>query len=475
MRRYWIASITLMLLAFAGSASAQAAADQAGMLARRAAVARELVDDPFSIDRFANYVSALGNRAGALVKLLEQYEEERSDKQVGATSSAPGTTTLVSKGTAPKILGLAVENGAVTQSVSGTTATFRANLGGSIRALAGKGYLDLIAISDPASAVLSRISISASFDTSRGSAGAGTLTADRQQLSQWTARFSLLNQRDPQSRAAIRRLTDRVGPSLARTAAAGGNFISAAKDDPVLSAWVADTAAAIEKVRARVPGENNDQHVARLTRVLLDAEASFPALGDLRPATRASFGAFDQAVVDFANERDTLLEEIKSGLLATVEYTNDRPLDAPKLSNVRFVAEAGGTVDLTGNASVTFFDTIPVGLTKRVKAYQASGQLDMKLGSALTAGAFIVSLSGSFIRQLEDSIGEGGLVVPDTKGTIATGQVKLTIPTKASGVKVPFSITFANRTDVIKEKVVRGNIGISYDLDAVFARFKPGV
>jgi hypothetical protein len=31
----------------------------------------------------------------------------------------------------------------------------------------------------------------------------------------------------------------------------------------------------------------------------------------------------------------------------------------------------------------------------------------------------------------------------------------------------------ANRTELIKESVVRGNIGLTYDLDSVFARFKP--
>jgi len=39
-----------------------------------------------------------------------------------------------------------------------------------------------------------------------------------------------------------------------------------------------------------------------------------------------------------------------------------------------------------------------------------------------------------------------------------------------SGTKIPLSISFANRTELINEHEVRGNIGVTYDLDALFAR-----
>ncbi|HNH83997.1 MAG TPA: hypothetical protein PL157_16620, partial [Acidobacteriota bacterium] len=60
----------------------------------------------------------------------------------------------------------------------------------------------------------------------------------------------------------------------------------------------------------------------------------------------------------------------------------------------------------------------------------------------------------------------------DRSRDTAIGQVKLTIPVKGSGVKIPISVTFANRTELIKEKEVRGNIGITFDLDSIFAKFK---
>lgn len=61
----------------------------------------------------------------------------------------------------------------------------------------------------------------------------------------------------------------------------------------------------------------------------------------------------------------------------------------------------------------------------------------------------------------------------NTKGDIALGQLKLTVPMKGSGVKIPISLTIANRTELIKESDVRGNIGITFDLDSIFAKLKP--
>ncbi len=43
---------------------------------------------------------------------------------------------------------------------------------------------------------------------------------------------------------------------------------------------------------------------------------------------------------------------------------------------------------------------------------------------------------------------------------------------KGSGVKVPVSFTLANRTELIKEKEVRGTIGVTFDFDSLFSKPK---
>ena len=74
---------------------------------------------------------------------------------------------------------------------------------------------------------------------------------------------------------------------------------------------------------------------------------------------------------------------------------------------------------------------------------------------------------------LEEPLGAQVLVntVPvSTKGNIGLAQAKLTIPTKSAGVSIPVSVTWANRTELIKEKEVRANFGLSFDLDKIFAK-----
>ena len=76
-------------------------------------------------------------------------------------------------------------------------------------------------------------------------------------------------------------------------------------------------------------------------------------------------------------------------------------------------------------------------------------------------------------RLLNNTITSAGLVVPNTKGDLAVGQFKITIPVKGSGVKIPISLSVANRTDLIKETDVRGNVGVTLDLDSLFAKSNP--
>ena len=62
----------------------------------------------------------------------------------------------------------------------------------------------------------------------------------------------------------------------------------------------------------------------------------------------------------------------------------------------------------------------------------------------------------------------GTVMYLDEDSTIAVAQLKLTIPVKDAGVKIPISITYANRTNLIEENEIRGSIGFSLDLDALF-------
>ena len=241
--------------------------------------------------------------------------------------------------------------------------------------------------------------------------------------------------------------------------------------DAALQSWLIAAADAVSAAKSGSAGKTPDDGIAAIEAALESAEAQFP--GSLQAGMIDALTEFERSSSAFVMERDTVLKGLASGALASLEYTNDRPLKAPHTSNIRLIGEVGGTVDIAGNLSLTFFDQNPVGVTSSVRDLQFSGQMDIKMGSADTVGAFIFSAAGKFVRQFENGFSDGGIMIPNTKGTIVVGQFKLTVPVKGAGVKVPLSVTFANRTDLIKESVVRANVGLTYDLDTIFARFRP--
>jgi hypothetical protein len=441
-------------------------------------------ESPLSLVEDIDYIAVLAGQRGSLVRMLQEFEDQRSDEQVGATASSSGTTTVVSKGTVPSILGLAVENGAVTKDQSATVVTFRTNLGGAARTLAGKGYFQLSSASSSSLAILDAISLSASFDTSRGdssgSSGTTTLTADRQQLSQWTARVQLINHRNPSNAAFLKAFQASVAPSLQKVASTTSALYPLLQADPSIAQWLTKSSAGIETARVTAtaaPNATSASITQAISDALTEAEKTFPAEATLRSDTRAGLTDYDRAASVFAGDRQGVLDKLAGAALLALEWSNDRPALGPNTSNSRLAGEIGTQPDLTWNTSLTLFDpynALPTGVTHRVRDLQLSAEMDVRLGNYADP-TFILSLSGKYLHQYENSFDPTtGLMIQNTTGNTGIAQLKLTIPAgKGTGAKIPLSITYANRTELIQESVVRANVGITYDLDSLFARVKP--
>src|SRR5258706_1360907 len=333
-------ALTMML---AGAANGQQPAAQPSRIDPiRRSLARQIAEDRGHFDvQSVDYFALLWHPSdsGSLLQVLQQYEEERADKQVGATSSAPGSTTLVSKGTVPKILGLAVENGAIARSQSGTTVTFRGNLGGAVRAVSNKGFfgwtpMGLTPDTDPAMRVLGRASGSVSFDTSRGADNASnTFVGDQQQLSQWTLRAQIVNQRDPQGRAALDGWKRRVLQSQGRLSIATLELTTTLDMDPALKNWVMRVDADVQKAMPISGGSRSvDEIASDIEKALKEGEATFPESA-LQNATALALSAYATSATDFIKNRHDLLDSIAAGARVGLAYTKHRPLPAPPPTN----------------------------------------------------------------------------------------------------------------------------------------------
>jgi len=171
------------------------------------------------------------------------------------------------------------------------------------------------------------------------------------------------------------------------------------------------------------------------------------------------------------------------GALVTFDYLNSRDPNVPVLHTFRFIAECSfGRADLTANGSFSIFNSLPANVSQRLRDFQLAGQLDVPLGEIEKIGSIVFSLAGRWERLPEDTAALAGTAsgvelgkgLAVKKGNIGIAQAKLTLPVKGSGVKIPISISVANRTELIQEKDVRVNFGITFDFDSILARLAPG-
>lgn len=430
-----------------------------------------------------------GNATESYVTFVTEAQEARTDQQVGAGPSSNGTTSLTVKGGVPYLFGLAVENGAATQSQSDTTLTYRVNPGGVINMFAKKGFITGFQDNqnDPFLKFLGKTSLGFTFDTSRG-AQPGVFTGDKQQLSAFSARVEFVNDRDPRLKKYERTWETFVSTELVKL----GNVVSATAfalndfghanqletfKDPALQAWLEQTNTAITEALAKAGGTSADK-VEIVATVIRERSDRLP-LDLISTDTRGALTNYVKQYSEYTQRKNTLLNQIARGKIFTVEYTNTRGVNAPDLSNINFIAATGmgARIDLTANGSFTFFNKIPTAtaLTPRpgrIRDFQFAGQVTIpfKLGDA---GQFDFWFSGRYERLVENASTVAGTIVPGTKGDIAIGQFGLNIPIKTLGIKFPVSVTFANRTELIKEKEVRGNIGFTFNWDTLFSRLKP--
>ena len=414
--------------------------------------------------------------------LVEAVEADTST-QVGSEPSSGGTTSLVVKGGAPQVLGFAVENGALTRTIDKTNVTFRGNPMGIFHALKNHGFFEsaIEDENDPITNLLRKTSFAFTFDTSRGDEP-GVFTGTKQQLSSFSGRIEIINKRRPA--LYVKEWNDFLSTKVVAFSETLQKSINALVTtessvelkwrDAALQQWYADTQSALANA------------VTDQLESVLRARLDQLPIADLSPATIAQLAGIEEQIGTYLSGRDEVLDKIAKGTLVTFEYTNKREVNAPDTSNFRFIAEkgTGGRVDLTFNASLTMFNnldalksfvalnpTLPA--PRRLRDFQFAGQIDVPFGSVRDYGQFVLFAGGRYERLLENATTDLGEILPNTKGDIGHLQLGLKVPIKGTGFQIPFSVTFANRTELVKERTVRGNFGFTLDLDTLFAKFKP--
>jgi hypothetical protein len=436
-----------------------------------------------------------------LSNLLSAWQRARADKQIGATSAGKGTTDLVSRPSTSELLGLAMQVGALTETVSGSVATFQANAEGAYRAIVGQPVICQDCLGTWS---LNNLNFFISFDlssqgnknlTTTGSANNSftapstvTLPQSSKQFSSLDVKYNLRNPIDPRSKSfqtswqnAYQRHYADLKIEAATLDAALVAILKPLVDDPKLGGIFKEY---VPKFKAAAPKGMDDllpllrDYFAQIAAL---ARADVPNLDDRVAQAVASYARYSQINYDAVSEA--------AGSQLTAEYTFNHPKTQPDTHDFRFIWSVTpkhdkgvpGTLFTLNLAASIYGGQLPTGAKYgRLRDFQFAAQMDRPLGDPITHPATF-TLAGYVQYQFDPSvlnIGPGNLVpgtsitLPNdaqvllgSRGTLGILQAKITINTK-SGVNIPIGVSWANKTDLLNATDVRGHIGITYNFDS---------
>ena len=430
-----------------------------------------------------------------LTRELRLIEDARTDKQLSApTTSSEASTGLTSKGAVPAILGFAVEHGALTRTADTTSVTFRGNAIGWLDLLKGQEFI--AAYDDDSGFVrqLRRLSYSLTFRTNAEEPDdtvARPTTEDveqaaddaGQQLTSFSVRITLLDQRDPRrkdNRASAQKFMDGAGADL---------LSATALFDPVLTSveyadWMTRTRLALTEP-SLTSADLERILYARLEILRQQMIAKIPDFDTLLARLVKAFATFESSRVGY-------FKTLQERFVLAAELVRNRAVDQPHTWTGRAIAQGKpGTTnwDITGNFAITYQDSgtalvpDPVetgGLRDVQMAFLAERPLGgacpcVSAGSGVGRPVFGVEYLGRYLTDKAVVRFAGhDFTVDREPGTdsawIHALQARITIPVKGSGIKIPFSVSYANRTELLKEKrTFRAHFGLTLDMDVLFA------
>jgi hypothetical protein len=441
---------------------------------------------------------------------ISGVNQGRMDIQSGAGTDSNGTTSLVEKAGTAAILDFALESGALTRSVSGNTATLSGNAEGLWRTLTQRPALCFDCGDVLGTKVLRDINLSAAFlidqqtsmtATTSGPANSSTppvtsvmLPKKAGRLSSLTARYQLWNPYDPHSAAFSSVWKDTVDGANAEIQAASKELQDAAV--ALVGANKLDRDDVFQRV---LQGYRDtildDADAGDLDKLRRDFSALYETTVDtwLRddPQFTQKVAAVNLALAKYRDLWEQLLDKARGKPLLTLEYTFNHPMKQPETHDIRFIfgytpQDAVGLLSI--NASLSFYGgSIPVGAKyRRLHDGQIAMEYDYPIAIKNNKNQATFSLAAYWQYQPDPSVlnitagdlapgtninlPQNAQVLLGTAGSLWVTQAKFTINAK-SGIKVPFAVKWANKTDLLSGSKVGAQVGISYDFSSLSSLF----
>lgn len=417
------------------------------------------------------------------VEVAEILSFRRADIQIGAGSGASGTTSAVLSPLLPAIFGVAFEDGAITRSVSGSTISLKVAPAGLVCAARPLAAAAVARRDEDACRTFwRRVGITASFDTKRGEKS--TKLEDLQtldnQFAAVTVRAEVFNRRT----ATGRRYVETFGAEFRAWKEKATALASIDRDTPEI---VKAQGIVEERLLALVKtsdwkGKPAEKRAAEIKAIVKDAVAGVVVKDSQAALVRDTW-------LEALRADRTLQNAVANAPVLTAEYAFERPdlatepigdivpegIRPPNLHTVRAIYAQGLTktnLDFTANASASWFGDVRPGMSGHFRDIKAAVEGTFRLRDLAGYGAPALSFGALYVYLHQEPLGLGLVAVNgadvNKPGHIGVFQAKLEMPTAKNAMRIPLSFTYSNRTELINETDVRGQIGISFNLDAMF-------
>lgn len=404
----------------------------------------------------------------------------RADVQNGSSGGASGSTSAVLSPLLPAVFGVGLETGSMTRTVSGTTITITANPAGLFCVSGSRAAGVALRDDDACSTFLKRIGVTASFDTSRGpkKTELADLQALDNQFAAFTVRAELLNHR----KASGQRFHTIFAKPLAEWRATAQRFadMSAEAAAGALETQLRDDLRALLIALVAKPAYRSAAEAERVRQI---EDAVKTALGKIQGDV-SNLASRRRAWLDSLRANAWLRQAVDNASVLTAEYSLERPdmakgVRAPNLYSLRLIFAKGWgdrKLDLTANATASFFAETRPGMRGAFRDFQAGAEAKWKLREIDNFGAPTLSFAGLYVFLNQEPLGLGlaafNQAQIQNRGNIGLFQTKLEFPAAKNGIRIPLSFTYSNRTELIKESEVRAQVGISFNLDTLFVPAK---
>jgi hypothetical protein len=464
------------------------------------------------------YLSVLTGAAKdkAEQEALQLLSTQAAVTQVGGSSSAGGSTSLVTKPTTTDFLSMAAESGAFTDTQNGNAVTLQANANGLLKYLSNRpAFLrwrsKYASALQPLSFAVS-MNVAQSGSTSVPTTGSASSTvlgqigsiiipSNNASFSSFSASYSIYrpyNPQDPQFEISWNAALDAQKSALTNAGQENATVITSLLM-PILSSLPSTLSAAqalwIKNGKQAEQAGDFDQLVVSYANYYTAYQSYLVSTSQIA----AQVLAVNNAINAYQSVAQSALDSARGHPLATVSYTYSTPVQQPsvhqgtaeiaylfkgKASSSSFLTGA----QLTGNFTASIYSSLPTGAQYgRLRDLQFDAEFDKPFGGTKQAPRGTVSFAGYGQYQYDPtvlSITEGNLapgtniqlpgsaqVLLGTAGWLEVVQGKVVINLN-KGLTIPLAIKWSNKTDLLQGNDVRGQFGLSYDLSALSSLIK---